>query len=228
MGMNTCSIDGCEKRAAGRGWCSMHYRRWRLSGDPGPAHRLDGPKPLRQCKAPGCDSLTRTSGADYCEMHYGRVRRHGNVQALVIQRPRIGSCQVDGCRKPDTAKSGLCSMHAARITRHGDPSIVIHQRDRAIPRDQQHRNWAGDEITYSGMHQRLRRLRGHARRYTCVSCGERARHWSYDHSGIAERIDPTLGLPFSTDPNRYDPRCVPCHKRHDLARVSVTLAGAKQ
>ena len=29
-----CSIDGCGKRAASRGWCDPHYRRWRRIGDP--------------------------------------------------------------------------------------------------------------------------------------------------------------------------------------------------
>lgn len=28
----TCSVDGCAKPAAKRGWCSMHYRRWRVHG----------------------------------------------------------------------------------------------------------------------------------------------------------------------------------------------------
>jgi hypothetical protein len=30
----TCSIPGCGKPVAGRGWCSMHYNRWRKHGDP--------------------------------------------------------------------------------------------------------------------------------------------------------------------------------------------------
>lgn len=28
-----CSIDGCEKSVYGRGWCSMHHKRWRVHGD---------------------------------------------------------------------------------------------------------------------------------------------------------------------------------------------------
>ena len=28
----TCSVDGCEKRAFSRGWCSCHYSRWKRNG----------------------------------------------------------------------------------------------------------------------------------------------------------------------------------------------------
>lgn len=28
-----CSIDGCGKRVNARGWCGMHYMRWRMHGD---------------------------------------------------------------------------------------------------------------------------------------------------------------------------------------------------
>lgn len=35
MANNTlCSIDGCGKSAQKRGWCVMHYRRWRVNGSP--------------------------------------------------------------------------------------------------------------------------------------------------------------------------------------------------
>ena len=29
-----CSIEGCGKPVQGRGWCSLHYQRWRFHGDP--------------------------------------------------------------------------------------------------------------------------------------------------------------------------------------------------
>lgn len=29
----TCSIDGCERPVDARGWCTMHWKRWRRHGD---------------------------------------------------------------------------------------------------------------------------------------------------------------------------------------------------
>lgn len=39
--MNTCHIEGCERRMKSRGMCNTHYERWRKTGDPywtTPAH----------------------------------------------------------------------------------------------------------------------------------------------------------------------------------------------
>lgn len=34
MGDATCSIPDCEKKPYGRGWCQMHWSRWRRHGNP--------------------------------------------------------------------------------------------------------------------------------------------------------------------------------------------------
>lgn len=31
---STCSIEGCDQRPHARGWCPLHYNRWRRHGDP--------------------------------------------------------------------------------------------------------------------------------------------------------------------------------------------------
>lgn len=37
--MSVCTIAGCSKKARARGWCSMHWRRWRTTGDPNTTKR---------------------------------------------------------------------------------------------------------------------------------------------------------------------------------------------
>lgn len=29
-----CTVEGCEKKQAARGWCKTHWKRWRIHGDP--------------------------------------------------------------------------------------------------------------------------------------------------------------------------------------------------
>jgi len=42
-----CSVTGCCKQTVGRGWCGMHYARWRRHGDPQMRdyYRAAGPSP---------------------------------------------------------------------------------------------------------------------------------------------------------------------------------------
>jgi len=35
MAYRTCSVEGCEVLHFARGWCMMHYYRWKRNGDPG-------------------------------------------------------------------------------------------------------------------------------------------------------------------------------------------------
>lgn len=32
--MKVCRVTGCDKNSRSRGWCPMHYERWRKTGDP--------------------------------------------------------------------------------------------------------------------------------------------------------------------------------------------------
>jgi hypothetical protein len=116
-----------------------------------------------------------------------------------------------GGKKFGTGAEGYCRMHYLRIITHGDP-----HREYQGPN---HAGWTGDDVTNRGLHQRIHKARGKASEYACVDCDKPARHWSYDHSDPNEKHDPEKG-PYSPDIDRYEPRCVRCHKRFDLAFIA--------
>lgn len=67
--------------------------------------------------------------------------------------------------------------------------------------------------SYSAAHHSLRQKRGDARDFGCLSCGNEAAEWAYDHSDPNE-LSSRYG-PYSLDVSRYNPLCVPCHRSLD-------------
>lgn len=79
MSQRICSIDGCEKPAKQRGWCGMHYERWRTSGDVGEV----APRFARQsgpCSVEWCEKPARTKG--FCGGHYSNLKQQGHAVAV--------------------------------------------------------------------------------------------------------------------------------------------------
>ena len=82
--METCSVDGCEKRAFSGGWCNTHWRRWKLYGD------LDAPDLRKRsrkskCSVADCDLWSRAGGL--CQKHYRRKRLYGDPLASAPRKP---------------------------------------------------------------------------------------------------------------------------------------------
>lgn len=82
MSKKTCTIDGCDQKMWGRGYCALHYSRWLHSGDPsGKKTKVD---PSLQCTVEGCANRRTRNG--FCGAHYSRVRKYGHPDA---KRPII-------------------------------------------------------------------------------------------------------------------------------------------
>ena len=107
-----CSIEGCDRKHYGRGWCQPHHKKWRKYGDP-----IASPSRVsRECGVTGCDR--QRVYRDYCSMHQKRMLRHGDLShTRELGRP---ACSIEGCDKPNTAR-GWCGTHYARWKTHGDP-----------------------------------------------------------------------------------------------------------
>lgn len=72
----TCSVDGCEKPAKTRGWCSAHYERWRRNGVPGPAGDARR-RPFIPCVVDGCTNKRKRS-TGLCGKHHWRWMKNGD------------------------------------------------------------------------------------------------------------------------------------------------------
>ena len=116
-------------------------------------------------------------------------------------------CEIEGCGAPRHG-NGLCGKHYMRMRRYGTVEVRIRPR-------------GSYELPYNNMHQKVRRVRGKASEHDC-SCGQPARHWAYNHSGVdeAQGFGDGYGagqlMTYSYDVDQYDPMCVPCHKKFDL------------
>lgn len=167
-----------------------------------------------RCQHPGgCDRLRHARG--WCYAHYFRWRTTGDVGPAAF-RPRIPgrTCSVDGCNAPHETR-GWCNKHYKRWRTHGDPGKLGDRGPGVM--GEAHALWRGDDISYAGIHDRLRAHRGSPSRLQCAHCSGPAAHWAYDHSDPDEKTADWYGyvVPYSTDLTRYMPLCSSCHTKFD-------------
>lgn len=193
-----CSIDGCDRASYARGWCNPHWQRWKRSGDPGLAEIQKHLK-SHTCSVPDCDN--QSHARDICAAHYRQWAK------LQDHKP----CSTEGCDRPLKAK-GLCNSHYERERLGRTMSLPIGELI-----GENSNRWAGEKITYYGLHVRIKRVKGKASEHLCSHCGKRATQWAYDHLDPEEKINLDHHLAYSLDPDRYIPLCSSCHKIFDLS-----------
>lgn len=121
-----CKIIGCEKVATRKGWCDMHYRRWKNHGDPlykqaekrcsecwgkifknGLCRECYERKQLANFKGRLVDGKKLCLVCDgphygngFCKKHYNRLRNNGNLSAKKVS-------DLDGEEWLPVAKDGF-------------------------------------------------------------------------------------------------------------------------
>lgn len=170
------------------------------------------------CSVDGCDKPQKYRYTGYCIAHHARYLRNGDPGVPEVQDKSAPKqqCSVLSCTTDAVAK-GMCHHHWRRVRRHGDPEYVT-------PSTGQYNNyWHGDNIGIGAAHDRVRAAKGAATQHQCVDCGQAAKQWAYDHTDPSEKVGDNHGCPcpYSVDPAYYQPMCVPCHKRFDLAHIKV-------
>lgn len=74
-GTPVCSIDGCDRAIRARGWCSLHYKRWRAHGTTDLIPKVRPPRVI--CRVEDC--VGRGSYKGWCVKHYQRWLRLGQT-----------------------------------------------------------------------------------------------------------------------------------------------------
>lgn len=107
--MNTCQVDECGRKVFGHGFCNMHYKRWKKTGDPGPSQTLR----RDACSVDGCPEPH--CGLGLCNTHLTRFKASGEVPTTPIRRygeakPKCSRLLCD----QDARTMGLCGKHYSR------------------------------------------------------------------------------------------------------------------
>ena len=165
------------------------------------------------CKIEGCDRQGPLSRG-MCRTHYMRWWSRGDAGGGAIGVYGRTECQVPECDRAHFTH-GYCALHYKRWKANGDPLVIGNVGEA-------HHLWAGSDVGYSGLHDRLRRTRGPASVHACQHCAGKADDWAYDHADLDECHDGPSGLVYSADLDHYIPLCKSCHKSFDVQhRVAV-------
>lgn len=104
-----CDSPGCERKHEARGYCSMHYQRFKQTPEFAAA----------ACSMPDCNSPSHSRG--WCRAHYQRWRTTGDPQGR--KRPRA-NCSVENCDSKAASRQ-LCATHLARLDRTGTTDAYV-------------------------------------------------------------------------------------------------------
>lgn len=77
---HVCSVEGCGRKPQGRGFCKMHWKRWRSTGDPSKTRQIGGLNKKGPCLVSGCDRKYHARG--YCNTHYYHFILYGDPLAV--------------------------------------------------------------------------------------------------------------------------------------------------
>lgn len=117
-----CKEPGCDRPVVARGWCGMHYQRWRDGRQVNaPVRQNHGRRPPEdgKCEHPTCEAPWKMwhEGAAYCfKHHYRKINGRPMDMGRFWERkkaPADGLCTHPGCDRPHRSR-GYCYLHYSR------------------------------------------------------------------------------------------------------------------
>lgn len=114
--MKNCDVEGCDRRHYAKGYCAMHWRRTRQTGEPGRAapHRLF--RPVRMCSVEGCERKYYCK--ELCHPHYERLRSKGTLN-LAKPLGILGNPEKRFWLKVDKNGPGGCWLWTSTLIKGG-------------------------------------------------------------------------------------------------------------
>jgi 5-methylcytosine-specific restriction endonuclease McrA len=113
-----CEVSDCMDAVACRGWCTFHYTRWKLTGDPTQMYDRIFYEADQACAFADCNGKARKIG--YCSSHYAQVVRGADLAPL---KKKSGSKTCAFCGGPSGLVKGFrkyCSANCQQLYyRHG-------------------------------------------------------------------------------------------------------------
>lgn len=215
MAKRTCSIDGCDRAHCARGFCKMHWSRWRTHGDP---LRVD-PKPQNLprhfgCSSEGCEGKHFARG--FCHIHYQRDYHARNSDVLKAQQAEHRAAHREEARAVSAAWRAANperSLELGRRYHRENPDKVREQKRRyreanrdAIRtlnnrRKALHRGAEVNDLT-GAQWTEIKAAYGHR----CAYCGCKPKRLTQDH------VIPLAKGGHHTASNVV-PACQPCNSR---------------
>jgi hypothetical protein len=123
--MKTCELAECSRKHYSKGYCNLHYERWRVHGDPNVAlmNRQHGGR----CAIDGCGDPYKSNG--FCARHFARWQRHGDPNAGRIANGLSNRERILG--KIDKAAGGCWEWREHR-SKHGYGIVRDPERDENV------------------------------------------------------------------------------------------------
>ncbi|MEV0526037.1 endonuclease VII domain-containing protein [Streptomyces sp. NPDC050439] len=109
-----CTLGGCARSHYASGYCNPHWRRWKRTGDPGPALIAGA---VYTCSFGGCGRPRSAKGL--CASHYAQQRK-GNSLTPLNDRVNPRGRDAEGNKRCATCKQWKPTSAFRPVTRTGD------------------------------------------------------------------------------------------------------------
>ena len=80
-----CKESSCGKKRRSRGWCQLHYDRWRKHGDPNLVKQNQAPKGYYGIICDVKDCSRKHFAKSYCHIHYRRWKKYGDPHFIKMK-----------------------------------------------------------------------------------------------------------------------------------------------